>query len=102
MVFQIDTGAQISLIQKKTLSKESFIDSSQIYALFGVENTETNTKTIGFTFIPLKIGDKLINTKFHVINDDSFCIGGDGILGGKFFYSIKAIIDYGDQQIILE
>lgn len=42
-----------------------------------------------------------MDTKFHVIDDDSFFAEKDGLGGGKFCYSVKAIVDNSERQIII-
>lgn len=96
----MDNGAQISLIKEKRIPQTLKINTSLTY-VSGVKETHKAIKTLGFVNIPIKLGDKIMETKFHVINDE-LSIEQDGLIGGKFCRASKAVIDYKRERIVIE
>lgn len=94
LIFQIDNGAEISVIYKNQLPLNTKIDTSEIVNITGPERSEDLTKTLGFVWVPLNFKQKTIDVRMHVINNYDFIIEKDGLLGNPFCHAIGAVIDY--------
>lgn len=75
------------------------IDKSLTYTVRGVENSVVVIKTIGSVFIPLLLGTVIKEIRFHVIDDSSFSIERDGLIGDCFCKEARAIIDYEKEYV---
>lgn len=98
-VFQVDNGAQISLIPRKNLPSNIFIDPSIKVTISGIEKTERIIQTIGFVNVPLKIGKKTADVRMHVLDSPFLSLDKDGLLGNIFCQKSGAIINY-DKELV--
>lgn len=89
----IDTGASVSAIFSKNLSKNETVNTAEIITINGISGSTTS---LGSAYLSLQADNVRICHKFVVIetfNDDFH-----GILGSDFFEIYKACINYEDRN----
>lgn len=91
---QLDGGAHVSIIKKNKLPPNTKISTKEILSFSGVDSPIEKQKSLGYTYLPIKMNNKTVDIKFHVIEDDSLNIDKDGILGGLFFDAAGVRIYY--------
>lgn len=89
LMFLIDTGASISVISNACLRKNEIVDVSNKININGISGS---TRTLGTSNVTFRIGNGLLNHKFHVVKN--FDLKLHGILGTDFFIEYSAVIDY--------
>ncbi len=97
-VFQIDTGAKVSLIHKNRLPSHVILDDSIKLRFSGIQRTKEDKYTVGFVWIPVRLGEHLSEIRMHVIEEDDIQLDYDGIIGYSFCEG-NAIIDCYNQTV---
>ena len=91
--FIVDTGADVSLIQRNCLRPETLCNPNEKLLIQGIsqDNIKTLATTTGTIFLSRF---ESIDHKFHVINNE-LNIGCSGIIGHDFLEKFKCSVDYG-------
>ena len=97
----LDTGSSINVIKACKLTPETKFNSKEKIKLQGIGHSQQALETVGSCVIPLRIEDKVIPTKFHILNQTTN-IPYDGLLGKEFFVENSACINYEDNTIKLK
>ena len=87
----VDTGADICLVKKAFVSKDTPINNNIFTNLCGIG--EGKTKTIGLTNLELQTENVVFTFQFHVVNNN-FPIYCDGIIGSNFLSEFNCKIDF--------
>lgn len=90
LTFLIDTGADISLCKKLTISSDR-IDDKEKCKLNGI--TKESVESSGTTELTLRIGEKFDRNRFHIVGDN-FPIKTDGIIGRDILEKYICRIDF--------
>ena len=96
-MIQLDGGAQVSIINQSVLPPTAKLITTEILLLSGVDSPSginEKTRSLGYTYIPIKMNEKTVDVKFHVIKDNSLHFEKDGVLGGKLLDAAGTRIYY--------
>lgn len=94
-MFLLDTGSEISLIKKSSLSmiNQAKQDTKQVVVIKGITGNRASTLGIVEDNVVLTNGRK-VSHRFHVIDDNFPFSNCDGLLGKDFLNKHNLIIDY--------
>lgn len=92
--FFIDSGADVCLIKLSNLKGDTQVFEDNCITLKGIDHNNLNPiKTIGYSYLNIKLQDKIISHKFHIVQDN-FPISFNGLLGNDFLTRFNCIVDY--------
>lgn len=93
LLFLVDTQADISIIKKSALNKNTRFNQTNKITMKGI--TSKRQKSLGSTKLNL-----ILEQELHIVDND-FPLPCHGILGKDFVKTTKSIIDYGNMTITL-
>lgn len=88
----------MSIIKINSIEHDANINNNEIIQLRGI--TDGYTQSIGTTPIKLRIVDKSIKHKFHIVEDE-FPIPSDGIIGKDFIQKHFCKLDYYEMEFTI-
>ncbi len=92
-IIQMDTGAEVSMIQKRQFPPKVEINTSTILNYSVIQTNSHKKYTLGFAWIPIKVGDRELETKMHIRAEIYITIDYDGILGNGFCHDMEILLD---------
>lgn len=97
--FLIDTGADLSLIKRNSILKNTTIWSQLATRIDGISSAGRNTQTLGTAEATIIINDTVYTQEFQVVDDSVVDLDQDGLLGADILKKCGMRIDFGTQSI---
>lgn len=100
LIFLVDTGAETSLIRKERLKtwKNAPIDSQRIKKLTGFGDDQIHS-TKGSIALPVQFNNEIYEMTFHTLDENTFNLKVDGILGRNIMMQGGATLDCTTHQL---